>query len=46
MGRSKRTSIKFKQKEKRKKERVKLAKKGKDPNEFFSSGIYIGKPLK
>ncbi|MBL7157415.1 MAG: hypothetical protein ISS92_04545 [Candidatus Omnitrophica bacterium] len=40
MGQKKRTKIKFGQRLKRKKRRLKLSKAGKDPNEHFYSGFY------
>jgi len=46
MGQQKRSAIKVKQKLKRKKRRAKLTKAGKNPDEYFASGIYIKKPLK
>jgi len=44
MGRKKRTEIKYKQKIKRKKRRDKLAKKGLNPDNFYSEGICMGSP--
>jgi hypothetical protein len=43
MGRKKRTGIKAKQKIKRRKRRKILSKKGKNPDEYFYSGIYVSK---
>ncbi|MFH1644799.1 MAG: hypothetical protein ABIB11_00100 [Candidatus Omnitrophota bacterium] len=45
MGLQKKISIKSKQREKRRKRRLKLSKKGKNPDEFFTSGIYINRRL-
>jgi len=45
MGRKKRTEIHFKQKQKRKKRRQKLQKAKRDVKEFFSNGIYVGRPM-
>jgi hypothetical protein len=41
MGRKRRTAIRYKQKNKRKKRRLKLAKKGKNPDEHFYDGFYV-----
>jgi len=46
MGRKTRTEIKFKQMEKRRKKRKKLAKRGKNPDEYYHDGIYVGKQPK
>ena len=46
MGRKKRTEIRARQKNKRKKRRLALLKKNKDPGEFFYNGIYVARPLK
>ena len=46
MGIKKRAQIKYEQKNKRKKRRLKLEKAGKNPNDYFSSGICISRPIK
>jgi len=46
MGIKKRTQIQYKQKKKRKKRRLKLTKAGKNPGDYFSSGIYVSKAIK
>jgi hypothetical protein len=46
MGIQKRTHLKSIQKEKRKKRRAKLAKAGKNPNDYFIDGIYVNKNSK
>ncbi len=46
MGIKKRTDIKQEQKKKRKKRRLKLQKKGRDLNDYFSDGFYVAKPIK
>ncbi|UCD55627.1 MAG: hypothetical protein JSV93_02215 [Candidatus Omnitrophota bacterium] len=43
MGRKKRTQIKYKQEIKRRKRRQKLSKKGKNPDEYFYSGVYVSR---
>jgi hypothetical protein len=45
MGYLKRRQIKFRQRFKRQKKRLKLKEKGLDPDDFYNSGIWIG-PLK
>jgi len=46
MGRKKRAQIKFKKLAKRKRKREKLKKAGKNPDQYFLSGIYIGEGFK
>ena len=46
MGRKKKTQIKSKQENKRKKRRATLFKKGRNPDEYFSSGVYVQRPLR
>jgi hypothetical protein len=46
MGRKKRIEIKYKQEEKKKKRRLRLTKAGKNPNEYFYGGVYVGRLLK
>ncbi len=46
MGIKKRAQIKNEQRKKRKKRRLKLKKAGKNPDDYFSSGICISKSIK
>jgi len=46
MGQKTRTELKTKQRLKRKKRRQKLSKAGKNPDEYFHAGFYVGKPIK
>ncbi|MBN1354539.1 MAG: hypothetical protein JW994_07730 [Candidatus Omnitrophica bacterium] len=43
MGRKTRTQIKFKQQKKRKKRRLKLTKKGRNPEDYFYSGFCVSR---
>ncbi|MCQ9207031.1 MAG: hypothetical protein NG740_04030 [Omnitrophica bacterium] len=46
MGRKKRTEIRVKQKNKRKKRRLVFLKKNKNPDEYFYNGTYVARPIK
>ncbi|MGB2705489.1 MAG: hypothetical protein WBC74_01340 [Candidatus Omnitrophota bacterium] len=46
MGQKKRTHIKVEQKVKRRKRREKLAKAGKNPDEYFYDGFCVARRLK
>jgi hypothetical protein len=46
MGQKKRTEIRLKQLVKRKRRRARLAKKGKNPDDSFSSGVFVSRRLK
>lgn len=46
MGIKTRYQLKLKQKAKRRKKRLKLTKKGKNPDEYFYSGFNVSRPLK